>query len=297
MKAVECKMLTRKFSKITVLDSLTFSLDENKIIGLIGRNGAGKSTFLKICAGLIRPTSGDIRVFGEKVFDNINVLSRLVYIYDDMKFNDYLKLSDILELGPMYHKNWDSDLALRLMKLFGLKDRVKYSKLSRGMKSMFNIVVGLSSQAQLTLLDEPTLGLDAAVRKDFYRILLTDYMEHPRTIIISSHLLGELENLLEEIILIDGGKLVLHRSAEELKNYGIYLNGRSDIVAPFIKNKHVLNLQNLGNSMIAGIENNLSESELSYLHDNNVDISRISMEDVCIYLTRKKGDEEIDDRQ
>ncbi|AUS98247.1 hypothetical protein CDQ84_09535 [Clostridium thermosuccinogenes] len=292
MKAVECSALTKKFAKTTALDSLTFSLDENKIIGLIGRNGAGKTTFLKTCAGYIKPTSGEIKVFGEKVFDNMNAISKLIYIYDDIKYNDSLRLGDILKLGPLYYKDWNSDFAVKLLKRFGLKDHMKYCKLSRGMKTQFNIIVGLCSRAPLSLLDEPTLGLDAAVRKDFYNILLNDYMEHPRTIIISSHLLSELENLLEEIVLIDNGKLVLHKSVEELQEYGVYLNGRSDIIGPFIKDKQVLSLRKLGNSIIAGIKNDLSDADRSYLSANNVDISKINVEDVCIYLTRKREDGE-----
>jgi ABC-2 type transport system ATP-binding protein len=143
-------------------------------------------------------------------------------------------------------------------------------------------------------MDEPTLGLDAAVRKEFYNILLKDYMENPRTIIISSHLLSEIENLLEEIVLIKDGTLVLHKPMEELQEYAVYLNGRSDIVRTFIEKKQVLNTETFGNSIVAAVRNDLTADELAFLSDNSIDVSKVRVEDVCIFLT-KSGKEGVFD--
>ena len=154
------------------------------------------------------------------------------------------------------------------------------------MKTQFNIIMGISSRMPITLFDEPTLGLDAAFRKEFYTILLKDYINHPRTIIISSHLLNEIENLLEEIILIDNGSLVLQDSMDSFQNYGVVLNGNKDIIKPFIENRQILNTSSLGNSMIVGIYNNLTNDDMNYLQQNNVDISKMSSQDACIYLTK-----------
>lgn len=288
---IDCNKLTKVYKDKKALDSVDLSLGENKIIGLIGRNGAGKTTFLKTCAGYLMPTSGSINIFGERPFDNLSVLSRMVFIDEEIQYDESLSLTDILSLGKVFYQNWDAVFADKLIRYFNLDCKKKYKKLSRGMKTQFNIIMGLSCRTPLTLMDEPTLGLDVAVRKEFYNILIKDYMENPRTLIISSHLMSELENLLEEMILIHDGKLVFHKSIEDLQGYGLLLNGKKDIVEPFIKNKKVLKTESFGSSLIAGIENNLTKDDLNYLNENNVDISKASIEDVYIWLTnnRKAG--------
>lgn len=279
--------LTRTYGKTKALNDFSISIDENKIIGLIGRNGAGKTTFLKACAGYIRPTTGKVNLWGKKVWDNIDVLSELIFVDEEIQYDSSLKLKEILFVCENSYKNWDSAFADRLISYFGLDVGKKHKKLSRGMKTQFNIVVALAARTKLMLFDEPTLGLDAAFRKEFYDILLKDYIKNPRTIIISSHLLSEIENLLEEIVLIDEGKLVLHESVDDVRSRGILLNGRQEILEPFVKDRRVLSKQVLGGSWIVGVLNDLSEDEIAHLENNHVDISAIGAQDMCIYLTEK----------
>lgn len=148
------------------------------------------------------------------------------------------------------------------------------------------LIVGLSSMAPLTLMDEPTLGLDVAVRREFYNIILKEYIENPRTFIISSHLMSELENILEEMILIHNGKLVFQKSIEELQNYAILLNGKKEILKPFVENKKVLHSDIFGNSLNAGIVNDLTVEDSSYLAQNGVYMSAAKIEDVYMWLTQ-----------
>lgn len=287
MSLIECVNLTKEYKDTLALNNFNCKIEENKIIGLIGRNGAGKTSLLKICAGYIRPTSGEINIFGEKVFDNLNVLGNMIFIDEEIQYDNNLRLIDIMTLGKAYYKNWDDNFAKKMLQFFGLNEKKKYKKLSRGMKTQFNIIMGISSRMPLTLFDEPTLGLDAAFRKEFYNILLKDYMNHPRTIIISSHLLNEIENLLEEIVLINEGELVLHESIETIQNYAVILNGKKDVIEEFIKNKEVLSSDQLGNNLIVGIKNDLSKEDIAYLKKKNVDVSKMSAQDVCINLTGK----------
>lgn len=283
-----CNGLIKTYKNKAALNGLTLSIGENKMIGLIGRNGAGKTTFLKTCAGYILPTSGEIKVFGGKPFDNLEVLSNLIFIDEEVQYNSSMKLGEILSMGKMCHKNWDEAFAKKLIKYFDLNEKLKYRKLSRGLKTQFNIIMGLSSRCPLTLMDEPTLGLDVAVRKEFYSIILKDYMENPRTFILSSHLMSELENMLEEMILIHNGKIIFQKPIEELQCYSVLLNGSQEILKPFLDKKQVLNAETFGNSMIAGIVNELTGEETAYLEQNNVDISRAKIEDVYIWLTKKE---------
>ncbi|QUI23749.1 ABC transporter ATP-binding protein [Vallitalea pronyensis] len=285
MTVITSHNLTKQYGDKKALDQLTLTINENKIIGIIGRNGAGKTTLLKTCAGYIKPTSGELHVWGQQPFDNLQVLSNVIFIDEEVTYDETLKLKDILALGKIYYARWDEAFAKKLLHYFDLNVKQKYDKLSRGMKTQFNIIMGLSSRSPLTIFDEPTLGLDAAFRKEFYHILLNDYMKHPRTMMISSHMLHEMENLLEEIVLIHDGKLVMHDPIDVFQNYGVMLNGKNDQLLPFVENRQVLHQQPLGLSSIVGIKNDLTEEDLHYLNEHHIDISPMHSEDVCVYLT------------
>lgn len=292
MSIINCKNLTKQYSNKLALDDVSFTIDENRIIGLIGRNGAGKSTLLKTCAGYIRPTSGDITLWEEPIFDNLKVLSKLIFIDEEIQYDTTLKLKDILKLAKVYYEHWDEKLALNLINYFELNTKSTYAKLSRGMKTQFNIIMGICSHMPITLFDEPTLGLDAAVRKEFYSILLKDYINHPRTIIISSHMLHEIENLLEEIIIIKKGKFLIKEPIEDIQNYGISLIGSKDIIMPFISNHKIIYKKELGESITIGIKNDLTKKDIHYLQENNIQLNKINFEDTCVYLTSNEEEGE-----
>lgn len=297
MKAINCNSMSKSYHKKNVLNNINFSIDENKIIGLIGRNGAGKTTLLNICAGHLLPTSGEVKVFGEASFNNLNILSDLVLVSDDIQYHRSMKLSDVLKLGKVFYEKWDDAVARELLRHFDLNENLKYSNLSRGMKTQFNIIMGLSTRAKLTIFDEPTLGLDIVKRKQFYDILLKEYMEFPRTIIISSHLLSEIENLLEEVIILNKGEILLHKPIDDMQEYAIYLIGKKDSVLEFIKNKRTIFTEDLGNTVKVAIENDLSEKEILLLSEKGVFVSKVSIEDVFVYLTKSNERGEFNDSQ
>jgi len=287
MSIIKAYNLTKEYKDTVALDNFTITIPENKIIGLIGKNGAGKTTFLKTCAGRIRQTSGDIRIFDNQVFDNLNVLSKLVFVDEESKYNPIYKVKEIIHMASIYYDSWDGEFASKLVKHFGLNIEKRYKKLSRGMKTQVNIIIGLCCRMPLTILDEPTLGLDAAFRKDFYHILLNDYINHPRTIFISSHLLNEIEMLLEEVILINEGKLVMHLSMEEFSNYSIMLNGKTSYLETFSLNKEVININPFVNTSEYVIKNDLTKEEIKELKNNNITMKSVSPQDLFIFLTSK----------
>ena len=287
MDVIKTEGLSKIYKDVTALDNVSISIGENKIIGLIGKNGAGKTTFLKTCAGRIKQTSGDIKIFDDQVFDNLNILSKLVFVDEESKYNSAYKVKEILDLANLYYDSWDNEFALKLIKHFGLNTNKKYKKLSRGMKTQVNVIIGICCRMPLTILDEPTLGLDAAFRKDFYHILLNDFINHPRTIIISSHLLNEIEMLLEEIILIDNGKLVMHKTMEDFSNYSIMLSGDTSFLETFTKDMEVINSSSFVNTSEYIVKNVLSKQEIKKLKENNISMKSVSPQDLFIFLTSK----------
>ncbi|RZT16506.1 ABC transporter ATP-binding protein [Fictibacillus sp. BK138] len=288
MKVVECKELTKRYGKAKAINNLSFELTENKITGLIGRNGAGKTTLLKMIAGYLHHTSGDIQVFSENPFNNLKVSANSIFIDNGMSFSPSLTLEELLETSGEFYPNWDQRLAKRLFDYFSFNPLQSHVNLSKGMKSTFNMIIGLAARCPLTIFDEPTSGMDAGTRKDFYRALLKDYIAHPRTIILSSHLLSEVEDILEEILLIKNGEKLLHMPIEILKEYSIGISGKATAVSEWTSNKETIFTQSIGvDGSYVVIKNDCSLRDLEIARDIGLEVSSVSAEDVCTYLTSK----------
>jgi ABC-2 type transport system ATP-binding protein len=287
VSVIECEKLTKERRQLTALQDLSFSIEENTITGLIGRNGAGKTTLLKILAGFWHPTSGRVQVFKEDPFQNLFVSANAIYVDDQMRFSNRLTLSEILSEAERFYENWDAELAKRLFDYFSFHPKQAHHYLSKGKMSTFNMIIGLASRCALTMFDEPTTGMDAGVRKDFYRALLKDYIAHPRTIIISSHHLEEIEDLLEHVLLLDEGKKYFHLSMDELKEYAVGVSGRTEVVVQWMANKGVIHSEQIGNNATYAIVKN------DYFFFNQVkqlgmEVSPVSASDLCVHLTSKR---------
>jgi ABC-2 type transport system ATP-binding protein len=288
MTVIECRGLTKVYGGAKALNNLSCKIEENKITGLIGRNGAGKTTLLKIIAGYLKETSGELTVFSETPFNNLQVSANVIFIHDQMNLPTSLNLKEILETAASFYENWDHDLANRLLEYFSLNPLQHHNGLSKGMKSTFNAILGLASRVPLTLFDEPTSGMDAAVRKDFYRALLKDYLAHPRTIIISSHHLNEIEDLLEDILLMKDGKELLHLPIADLKEWGIGLQGKTAIVDEWTQNKELIYQKSVGlDQSYVVVRNDFSETEQQSARLAGIEFTPVTASDVCVYLTSK----------
>ncbi|WP_066069094.1 ATP-binding cassette domain-containing protein [Neobacillus soli] len=288
MNVIECNRLTKAYGGAKALNNLSFKLEENKIIGLIGRNGAGKTTLLKIIAGFMKETSGEIQVLAEKPFNNLTVSANVIFIHDQMNLPTALNLKEILQAAARFYENWDDELANRLFDYFSFNSSQHYQGLSKGMKSTFHMILGLSARCSLTLFDEPTTGMDAAVRKDFYRALLKDYIAHPRTIIISSHHLNEIEDLLEDILLIKDGKEYLHLPVADLKEWAIGLQGKTAVVDEWTQNQEVIFTKSIGiDQSYVVVRNHFSEADWQTARTAGVVLTPVTSSDLCVYLTSK----------
>lgn len=283
MKIIECQELVKRYGNVNALDNITFSIEENTITGLIGRNGAGKTTLLKILAGYWRETSGEVKVFERHPFNDLVVSSNTIFVDDMMSFTSSLTLKEILDEARNFYPNWDHNLAEGLLDYFNFNPKQTHQQLSKGKKSTYNMIVGLAAKCPLTIFDEPTTGMDAAVRKDFYRALIKDYLQSPRTIIISSHHLDEVEDLLEDVFLIHDGKKMLHLPIDELKNYAVMLSGKTSVIMQYLDDKEVIYKKSIGDDNCSVIvRNNFPHENMKRL---GITISPVNSTDLCVYLT------------
>jgi ABC-2 type transport system ATP-binding protein len=238
--------VTMRFRGHTALEGVSTAVEQGSITGLLGRNGAGKTTLLQLLTGHRVPTSGRVEVFGRSPYEDDDVLSGICFVKEGQRYPDAFRICDALSAASWLFPHWDADLAEQLLADFDLPRRRTVRKLSRGMNSALGIVIGLASRAPLTLFDEPYLGLDAVARQLFYDRLLADYAEHPRTIVLSTHLIEEISDLLERVLLIDRGRVLLDEDADELRASALTVAGPRAAVDEFARGREVLHSEGLG---------------------------------------------------
>lgn len=210
------------------LDDITTSLPGGKVYGLIGRNGAGKTTLLRALAGQLR-VHGEIFYDGKPVWDNPEVLDRLILTGSDVPWPDFT-VKRLMRVAATRFRTWDQAYADRLVADFELDTSKSLSELSRGQKSLANIVIGLASQCPITFLDEPYLGLDVQNREMFYHRLLADVERNPRTLIISTHHIDDASRVLDAVILLDQGRITGVGELEEFTERVAILSGSATAV-------------------------------------------------------------------
>ncbi|WP_330949733.1 ABC transporter ATP-binding protein [Virgibacillus sp. MG-45] len=291
MNIVQCNAVSKSYGNVAALDEVTFSIKQDTITGIIGRNGAGKTTLLKLIAGYWKHSKGDIHVFSENPFNSLTVSANMIYIDDQMTFPDAMPLHSILTEAARFYPNWDAKLAKRLFDYFSFHPNQFHDHLSKGKKSTFNTIIGLASRCALTIFDEPTTGMDEAVRNDFYRALLRDYIVAPRTILISSHHLNEIEHLLEDVLLIDRGRVKLHLSIDALQQYAIGVTGNQAVLSQWANDQEILFSKDDGeNSLFLVVRNNVSKEKMDQLLRLGIKPTSISPAELCLYMTQlKKG--------
>ncbi|MFC4005318.1 ABC transporter ATP-binding protein [Prauserella oleivorans] len=246
MTVVSLQGVTKRYGATTAVQDASFDLYEGRIHGMLGRNGAGKSTLMRMLTGQDFPTAGQIRVFGQNPYENADVLRQVCFIKESQKYPDIFQARHALHAASLVFPNWDADFAAELVEEFRLPLKTRAKKLSRGQLSAVGVVIGLAARAPLTLFDEPYLGLDAVARQLFYDRLLADYAEHPRTIVLSTHLIDEVSDLIEHVVVIDRGRIIMNDSAENLRSQAVTVSGPSRAVEEFAAGHTVLHREEIG---------------------------------------------------
>ena len=215
MELLECKHLCKEFGDKQILKDINLKIPRGKIIGLLGKNGTGKTTLIKLINDLLVPTSGEILINGEKPGikskDIISYLPERTYLDREMRVEDAIKYFE------EFYENFDSQKAIKLLKDLNLDINTKISKMSKGMQEKLQLILVMSRKAEIYILDEPLGGVDPATRDYILDTILSNFNEGA-SVIISTHLISDIERILDEVIFIDDGKIILTSSADELRN-------------------------------------------------------------------------------
>ena len=252
--AIELRNITKTFGKTRALEQVSLTLEEGHIYGLLGNNGAGKTTLLSILTDRQRPDSGQVLLDGLPVKNNDEALSRVFLDGEQNFFPDDMKGTKALETIPLFYPSFDKDYALGLAEQFGLPLKKKLTALSTGYSSIFRLILGLSVNTPYVIFDEPVLGLDAQNRDLFYRLLVEKFAEGGTTFIISTHLIDEVENLIEHTIILREGRILRDAPTEDLTDNAYSISGPAGLVDAYTVDKTVLTSRSLGGLKTVSIQ-------------------------------------------
>ena len=275
---IEGKGLTMRFGNNTALDGVDVCFGDNKIYGLLGRNGAGKSTLLSVVTNRLLPTAGEVFIDGEPARENDRVLGRVYYMGEKTLLPDTATVAQLFRWTGDFYPGFDGEYAGQLADTFGLPEKKKLKNLSTGYLTIAKLIAALASNAPYPLFDEPVLGLDANHREVFYRQLIESYSRQPRTILISTHLIEEVADIIEQVVIIKAGKILLDRPAEEVKRMGYTVSGRAEAVDAYCTGRDVLSVDTLGGLKTACILGKAEEAP-------GLDVSGLDMQKLFIRLT------------
>lgn len=289
---IEVEGLTKHYRGVTAVDDATFALQGPAIHGLLGRNGAGKTTLMQLISGQEFASSGTIRVFGESPVENPDVLGRMCFIKESQVYPDGFKAPHVLRAASWFFPHWNDELAQQLVEDFRLPVKRQVKKMSRGQRSALGAIVAIASRAELTLLDEPYAGLDAVARHLFYDRLLADYAEHPRTIVLSTHLIDEAADLLERVIVIDSGRIVINELADDLRGSATTLAGRAEDVERFAQGREVIDQSRLGGLATVTLLG-LTAQDKDTAQKAGLEISPVSLQQLIVRRTGASIEQEL----
>ena len=287
MNAIQIKNITKRYKDVTALDDVSFSFEFGKIYGFLGRNGAGKTTLINIIANRIFADQVEILIDGIQAKENMGVQEKIFCMSEADLYDRDLKVKDHFKWTNRFYADFDLEKAFELSKKFNLDTNKRFKALSKGYQSIFKLIVALSLNVPYVIFDEPVLGLDANHRELFYSLLLKEFENNERTLIIATHLIEEVSNIIEEVVLIDKGKILVQETVEELLEKGYSVSGAAQEVDYYCTGRNVIGYDELGGLKVAYI---LGEKTV-LPQGSNLQITAMNLQKLFVKMTEKGGGE------
>jgi len=217
-KGIVIEKFTKRFGKVVAVDNLSLEVPEGSIFGLLGQNGAGKTTTIQTLLNLLQPTEGRLSVLGfDSVKESLELRRRVGYLPEEPTYYGWMTVDEIIGFNAAFYPTWDEALAEKLLGDLGLPRDRRLRDLSRGMQAKVGLVMALGARPEVLILDDPTSGLDAVVRREFLEAMINNVQSEGGTVFFSSHLIHEMERVVDQVALIHQGKLRMRASLEQLK--------------------------------------------------------------------------------
>jgi ABC-2 type transport system ATP-binding protein len=293
MSIIEIKNVSKHFGRTQALMNVSLTFEPEKIYGLLGRNGAGKTTLINIITNKIFSDSGEVTIDGEKAEENDRAQAK-IYCMTEKNVHPgggpwNMKVKDGFVWAREFHPGFDMNYADILARKFNLDTGKRIKNLSSGYNSVFKSILTLASGVPILIFDEPVLGMDAAYRELFYRELIAYYSEHPKTIIIATHLIDEVAKVLEEVIILKEGEVVLAEHVESVLQLAYSVSGDSFRVDEFTRDKKVIREETIGKFKAATVFQIRNEDDRNRIQELGLEITPARLQEVFISLTNPQG--------
>ena len=275
MKGIQVRNVTKTFGKVTALEQVSVIFEPGKIYGLLGRNGAGKSTLLNIITNRIFPDCGEVTLDGEAIQERDALLGKIYLMSEKTFYPESMRVREAFHWTKMFYPDFDQAYAERLAAQFELDTGKRVKALSTGFLSIFKLVIALSVNTPYVFLDEPVLGLDANNRDLFYKILIEKYSEAPFTMIISTHLIDEVANVIEDVVIIKNGRVICAEPRETLLERAYTVSGPAAVVDTFTAGRDVLGVETLGGFRLAYLMGTAPDTLPKGLEKAPVDLQKL----------------------
>ena len=292
MVSVEFKNVFLNIKKDEILSGINLKFEPGRIYGLLGRNGAGKTTLLSLIATYRKVTGGVLTVDGQEPYENESIMPLVDFLHQE----DYSEQSDTveeyLELAKRYKPAFDMDYALTLLEEYNITLKKKMMELSQGQQAAVEASMGLATMSPVVLFDEVTNGMDAPSREKFYSQVLNAKNRENRVIVLSTHIVSEMDYLFDEVMVIHHGKVLVDEPVDEFLGRGYQVTGSADDIDKFIKDKKVVNTRTLGPTKAVSILGMPSEEDEEMFDSGRLSYSSMKLQDLFINMTEdQKGKE------
>ena len=285
MTRISIEHLNKNYGQTRALQDVSLTLEPERLYGLLGRNGAGKTTLLNILTDRIFRTSGQVLVDGQDVTGNAAAQAKLYAMSEKTLYPADMRVRDLMRWTAEFYPDFDMGYAKELTEKFGLNSAARCKGLSTGYGSILKLILALSSGAEVLLLDEPVLGLDAGHRELFYREVIARYSAKPCTMVLSTHLIDEVADIIEEAVILKEGRIVRQQSVEELLQGAYTVSGPAEAVDRFAQGKPVLQTETLGAFKAATIGQRPLEAEQAAAREQGLEIGKPRLQKLFLDLT------------
>ena len=290
---IEAKNICKKFDEVDAIKDLSCKINEGCIYGIVGSNGAGKSTFLRLLTGVYKPDSGSITLDGEDIFDNPNAKSRMVFISDELYFIKGASLNRMKKLYECMYETFDKKVFSELVKKFSLPEKKSIETFSKGMRRQASIVLALSVKPDYYIFDETFDGLDPVVRGYVKSLICKEVAERKATAIITSHSIRELDNLCDELAFVYNGSIIIENTTDDLKNTLFKIQGvfEKDISEKDFEDSEILKISKVGSvyTLICCGDKEIFKQRIKNMKPVFYDLLPLTLEEIFVYRMMMQG--------
>ena len=288
MSTIEVVNVSKRYGAVRALDEVSLALTEDGVYGLLGRNGAGKTTLINVITNRVFADSGYVLIDGEPARENDRVQPRVCCMSGKVPHPGEMRAADGFKWSGEFYRDFDVEYAHELAHKFRLPLDKRLNGLSTGYSSIFSFIVTLASGAQVIMFDEPVLGVDANYRELFYRELLAHYGEHPQMIVLSTHLIDEVAEFLDKVMVLKEGRLILDESADTMLRQSYSVSGATEVVDRYSAGKNVIREESIGRLKVSTIKQDRTGEDDRSIEELGLEVSKRRLQEIIVGLTNSE---------